>query len=396
MLKGKTVVVGVTGGIAAFKVVSVVSSLRKLGANVRVAMTQSATEFVTPLTFRTLARNPVYVEQFEEPKVWAVEHISLADDADLFVLAPATANIIGKVANGIADDFLSTTVMATRAPVLIVPAMNFKMYENPIVQENMDKLRRHGYLFLEPNAGLQACGDVGKGRLPEPDEIVNRIIDEFHPKDLAGKKVVVTAGGTREMIDPARFLSNPSSGKMGYAVAEVAKLRGAEVTLVSAPTHLEPAPGIRTIQVTSTDEMFEAVKREFEDADIVIKAAAVADYTPVESADQKLKKGSGDLSIKFERTRDILSYLGNNKREGQMVIGFAAETQNLLENGKKKLQKKKADLIVLNDISDNEAGFGVDTNKVTLISHDSVEELPLMTKKEVAYRLLDRISQFQK
>ncbi|AZR72973.1 phosphopantothenoylcysteine decarboxylase [Anoxybacter fermentans] len=394
MLKDKTIVVGVTGGIAAFKVVSVVSSLKKMGANVRVIMTRSATEFIQPLTFRVISNNPVHVEQFEEPKVWNVEHISLADSADLFLIAPATANIIGKIANGIADDLLSTTVMAVQAPVLIVPSMNVKMYNNPIVQQNIAKLKEYGYLFMEPNEGLQACGDVGKGRLPEPDEIVARVVYELAPKDFRGKKVVVTAGGTREAIDPVRFLSNPSSGKMGYAIAEAAYLRGAEVVLVSAPTHLKASQGIRVIPVISAQQMYEAVLSEVEDADVVIKAAAVADYTPVKVAEHKIKKGEGNLTIELTRTPDILAELGKRKKVGQILVGFAAETQNLLENAKSKLERKNADLIIANDVSIKGSGFGVDTNKVTILSRNGKEILPMMSKKELAHRILDRVLNF--
>lgn len=391
MLKGKTIAVGVTGGIAVYKVVNVVSALKKLGATVRVVMTKSATELVTPLTFRYISENPVYVEMFEEPKVWNVEHISLADAADLFLIAPATANIIGKIANGIADDMLSTTVMAAQCPVLVIPAMNMKMYANPIVQNNIQKLRDYGYRIMEPNAGYQACGDIGKGRLPEPNEIVERVIHEMTPKDFAGKKLVVTAGGTREAIDPVRFLSNPSTGKMGFAIADAAHRRGAEVVLVTAPTHLKAAPGVKVVPIENTQEMYETVMPEVETADVVVKAAAVADYTPVTVADQKMKKQEGNLVVEFKRTQDILAELGRLKKPGQLLIGFAAETQNLLENAQSKLERKNADMIVANDISAPGAGFGTDTNRVTLLTRDGNEPLEIMSKSELAEVILDRV-----
>lgn len=394
MLKGKTVVVGVTGGIAAFKVVSVVSSLKKLGATVRVVMTKAATELVQPLTFRILSENPVYIDQFAEPKVWNVEHISLADAADLFVVAPATADIIGKIANGIADDMLSTTVMAVKAPVLLVPSMNVKMFENRIVQANIQKLKEFGYLFMEPGEGLQACGDTGKGRLPEPDEIVARVIYELAPKDMRGLKVVVTAGGTREALDPVRFISNPSTGKMGFAIAEAARRQGAEVTLVTAPTHLKTPFGVKRLAVNSAQEMYEAVLKEAEEADIIIKAAAVSDYTPVTVYDHKVKKTDGNLTVEFKRTPDILAELGQRKRAGQVLIGFAAETEDLLQNAKSKLERKNADMIVANDISTPGAGFGVDTNLVTLLTRAGAETLPLMSKGELAEQILNKAMEF--
>ncbi len=390
MVKGKTVVIGITGGIAAYKVVYVVSALKKLGVTVRVVMTRAATEFVQPMTFRILSNNPVFVEQFAEPKVWNVEHISLADSADLFVIAPATANIIGKIAHGIADDLLSTSVMAVQSPVLIVPAMNVKMYNNPIVQDNIARLKNYGYLFMEPNAGLHACGDVGKGRLPEPDEILQRIIHELTPKDLKGKKIVVTAGGTREAIDPVRFLSNPSTGKMGYAIAEAAYRRGAEVVLVSGPTHLQASSGIKVIPIINTQQMANAVFDEFDDADLVIKAAAVADYTPIAYSEQKTKKTEGEFVIRLRRTTDILAELGKRKKPGQVLVGFAAETQNLLENARSKLERKNADMIVANDVLRPDSGFAVDTNRVTIITKEYTERLDLMSKEQIAEMILDQ------
>ncbi len=392
MLNGKTIMIGVTGGIAVYKMVNVVSSLTKLGANVRVIMTQAATQLVQPLTFRYISKNPVHVEMFEEPKVWNVEHISLADEADLMVIAPATANIIGKIANGIADDMLSTTVMAAavQTPVMIVPAMNMKMYANPIVQDNLAKLKEYGYHIMEPNSGHQACGDVGKGRLPEPDEIVERIIYELTPKDLQGKKVVVTAGGTREALDPVRFLSNPSTGKMGYSVAKAAYNRGAKVVLISAPTHLEVPKGVEKISIRSTKDMYEAVINQVDDADLIIKTAAVADYTPVTVAEQKMKKTGDDLTIRFTRTPDILAEVGRRKKPDQVLVGFAAETQNLIENAKSKLVRKNCDLIIANDISTPGAGFATETNQVTVVSNEGEERLPMMAKEELAHLILDR------
>lgn len=390
MLKGKTIVVGVSGGIAAYKVVSVVSSLKKLGATVRIVMTRSATELIQPITFRILSENPVHVEQFEEPRVWNVEHISLADSADLFVIAPATANIIGKIANGIADDLLSTTVMAVQAPVLIVPAMNVKMYTNRIVQANINRLKEYGYLIMEPNSGLQACGDVGSGRLPEPEEIVARVIHELSPKDLLGKKVVISAGGTREMLDPVRFLSNPSTGKMGYALAESAYRRGAEVVLVSAPTHLQATAGIKVVPVVSTREMADAILAEAVGADLIIKSAAVSDYTPLEVSEHKLKKNEGNICVEFTRTQDILAELGRRKKSGQVLIGFAAESQNLLANARAKLEKKNADFIIANDISAPGIGFAHDTNQVTILSKEGAEPVPMMSKADLAELILNK------
>ncbi|MCK4259203.1 MAG: bifunctional phosphopantothenoylcysteine decarboxylase/phosphopantothenate--cysteine ligase CoaBC [Halanaerobiales bacterium] len=392
MLKGKKILIGVSGGIAVYKMVNVVSALTKLGANVRVIMTHAATKLVQPLTFRYISKNPVYVEMFEEPKVWNVEHISLADEADLMLIAPATANIIGKIANGIADDMLSTTVMAAavQIPVLIIPAMNMKMYANPIVQNNISKLREYNYKIMEPNSGHQACGDVGKGRLPEPMEIVERLLYELTPKDLHGKKVVVTAGGTREAIDPVRFLSNPSTGKMGYAVAKAAYYRGAEVVLISAPTHLKAPEGVQVIPIIRTQEMYDAILNEVDDANLIVKTAAVADYTPVTVAEQKMKKTEGDLTIRLTRTPDILAELGRRKKPGQVLVGFAAETQNLIENARSKLVRKNCDFIIANDISTPGAGFAGDTNQVSVVSETGEEKLPMMSKEELAHQILDR------
>lgn len=393
MLKGKSIVVGVTGGIAVYKVVNIVSSLKKLGATVRVVMTKSATEFVQPLTFRVLSNNPVYVEQFTEPKTWNVEHISLADSADLVLIAPATANIIGKAAHGIADDLLSTILLAVEVPILVVPAMNMKMYANPIVQENIGKLKTAGYLFMEPEVGFQACGDVGPGRLPDPEEIVTRVIDLLTPKDLLGKKIVITAGGTREAIDPVRFLGNPATGKMGYALAEAAYQRGAEVVLVSGVSELKIRPEIKRVSVVSAQEMAEVVFSVAEDADVIIKAAAVADYTPLNYSEQKRKKGKEELVLHFQRTTDILAELGRRKRPGQLLIGFAAETENLLENAQHKLLKKNLDLIIANDVSKPDSGFAVETNRAVLISREKVERLELISKQELSEIVIQRISQ---
>lgn len=392
MLKGKSIVVGVTGGIAVYKVVNIVSSLKKLGATVRVVMTKAATEFVQPLTFRTLSNNPVYVEQFTEPKTWNVEHISLADSADLVLIAPATANIIGKVAHGIADDLLSTTLLAVQSPILIVPAMNMKMYANPIVQSNIAQLKAFGYHFMEPEVGFQACGDFGPGRLPEPEEIVRKVVDLLTQKDLLGKKVVITAGGTREAIDPVRFLGNPATGKTGYALAEVAYRRGAEVLLVSGITELTIRPEIKRVSVISAQEMAEVVFEAAEDADVIIKTAAVADYTPVIYSEQKTKKVSGELVLRFKRTTDILAELGRRKKPGQLLIGFAAETENLIDNAQKKLFEKNLDLVIANDVSKRDAGFAVETNRAVLINKSGIEQLQLMPKHKLAELIIQRIS----
>lgn len=397
MLKGKVIALGITGGIAAYKGAEIASRLKKLGADVHCVMTQSATEFITPLTLRTLTSNPVTVSMFQEPKIWNVEHIGLADAIDAYLIAPATANIIGKVANGIADDFLSTTIMATKSPVIFAPAMNVNMLENSIYQENVEKLKKHGYMFIEPAEGMLACGYTGKGKLEEPEKIVNQLIGILQvEKDLMGKKVLVTAGPTMEKIDPVRYITNHSSGKMGYSIAEEAARRGAEVTLVSGKTNLTAPAGVKVINIESALEMYEKVVENYEDSDIVIKSAAVADYRPKKAADQKIKKKDGDMQILLERNPDILAYLGENKGN-KILVGFAAETNDIKENAYKKVNKKNLDFIVANDILEAGAGFKGDTNKVNLYFSDGHEvNLPLMSKKEVAQKIIDEILQLIK
>jgi len=392
LLKGKNVVVGVTGGIAVYKAVEIVSRFKKLGAEVYVIMTKSATEFVQPMTFQSISHNPVVVEMFGRAQYWDVEHISLADKADLFLIAPATANIIGKIKNGIADDMLSTTVMATKGKVVLAPAMNVNMYHNPIVQENMDYLRQRGYKIIEADAGYLACGYEGLGRLPEPAEIVasSTAILLADNEELLGKKMLITAGGTREALDPVRFLGNHSSGKMGYALARMAAAYGADVTLISAPSNLTTPKGVERIDVKTATEMAEAVFKYKEEQDVIIMAAAVADYRPKEFSDTKIKKKDGDLLIELERTEDILARLGK-ERENQVLVGFAAESDNLLENAQSKLKRKKADLIVANDISAQETGFASDDNQVTIIGKDIQVTLEKADKLEIARGVLDEV-----
>ena len=392
MMAGKKIVLGVCGGIAAYKAVEIVSRLKKAGASVQVIMTQGATKFVTPLTFRELSGNPVVHTMWDEPKTWNVEHIAIASWADCFLLAPATANIIGKLAHGIADDMLSTTLLATTAPVILAPAMNTNMYLNPITQQNIEKLRGVGYRFIEPGTGSLACGTSGPGRLPEPMDIV-RAVEELLTEnlDLSGKKILVTAGGTREPIDPVRFIGNRSSGKMGYALAEAAVQRGATVILISGPVHLPPPPGVTTILVESARQMRDAVMAEFAECDIVIKAAAVADYRVSHQASHKIKKTDDNLTLILEKNPDILAELGQLKKN-QVLVGFAAETEDLIGHAADKLRRKKADMIVANDVSLPGAGFNCDTNVVKLLYKDGrVEELPKMSKKELAGLILDRI-----
>lgn len=388
----RCVVLGVTGGIAVYKALDVISALRKKDVDVRVIMTKSATEFVTPLTFQSMSQNIVTTDMFAEPKAWEIQHISLAKRADVFLVAPATANIIGKVANGIADDMLSTTIMATRAKVVFAPAMNTNMYTNPIVQENIAKLKKLGYEFIEPASGRLACGDEGKGKLAPASDIVEKVLSELYDKkDLIGKKVLVTAGPTRANIDPVRFISNRSTGKMGYAIAEEARDRGAEVVLVSGPTN-EAAPyGINVIEINTNEEMRNEVLKHFETSDIVIKSAAVADYKAKEYSENKIKKGSGDLEIILTRDNDILKELGE-KKSGQILVGFAAESQNVIENAKGKLIKKNLDYIVANDITSKDSGFASNDNRVTIVTREGQElSLEKMSKREVARNLFDII-----
>jgi phosphopantothenoylcysteine decarboxylase/phosphopantothenate--cysteine ligase len=390
----KTILLGVTGGIAAYKAVEVVSRLVKLGATVNVIMTRNATMLVQPLTFRYISRNPVAVDTFDEPESWEPQHISLADTADLFVIAPATANIIGKLAHGIADDMLSTTALAVRCPILIAPAMNCQMYDNPILQENISILQKRGFEFIEPEYGLLACGYEGKGRLADPEKIVERIQQILNvPRDLEGRTVLVTAGPTREALDPVRFISNRSSGKMGYAIAEAASRRGADVTLISGPTTLTPPENVKLVNVESAIQMRDEVISCASQSQIIIMSAAVSDYRPKDFSTQKIKRGENTITIVLEENPDILAELGRNKRDGQILVGFSMETENLIENSRKKLEKKNADFIVANDVSKEGAGFGTDTNMVTIISSSGqIKELPLMSKYDVANAILDEIT----
>lgn len=391
MLKGKNIVIGVSGGIAVYKVVDVVSRLRKLNANIDIIMTESATKFVTPLTFQSLSQNFVTVDMFKEPVNWEVEHISLAQRADLFLIAPATANIIGKVANGIADDMLSTTIMATKAKVVFAPAMNTQMYLNPIFIQNMEKLKGLGYEFIKPASGRLACGDYGEGKLADPEDIVNYVVNSFNNnKDLLGKKVLITAGPTIEPIDPVRYITNHSSGKMGYELSKEACLRGADVVLVTGPTNLDEPKGVKVIKINTTKEMLNAVDEYFETCDILVKAAAPLDYKPKIVSDRKIKKEGNDLKIEFERNPDILHTL-SLKKSKQVIVGFAAETDDLIENALKKIEKKNLDLIVANDIKKKEAGFKSETNIVTLITKEGkIQEYPKMTKRELSKVIIDK------
>lgn len=393
MLKDKTVVIGVCGGIAVYKACDLVSKLKKTGVNVHVIMTKSATEFVAPLTFQTLSQNYVVEDMFESPKTWDVEHISLAKKADVFVLAPATANIIGKVANGIADDMLTTTIMATKAKVLVAPAMNTNMYENPVVQRNIQTLKDLDYKFVEPESGRLACGDIGSGKLASVDTIFNSIIELLEiKKDLEGTSMIITAGPTVESIDPVRYITNRSTGKMGYSIAKKAIERGADVTLVSGPTNIVPPQNLKKfIQIESAEDMYNAVLENMDENQVIIKSAAVADYRPKEYSDNKIKKSDDDLSIRLDRTKDIALELGKIKNN-KILVGFAAETNDLLENAKNKIQKKNLDFIVANDLTQDGAGFGVDTNIVKIIDREGViQEHPKMKKEEVADVILDKI-----
>ena len=394
MLTGKTVILGVTGSIAAYKAGELISRLRKKNAVVKVIMTEAATKFIAPLTLQTLSQNPVSVEMFTEPKNWEVEHISLSEQGDIFLLAPASANLLGKLASGIADDLLTSTVMATTASVVLAPAMNVKMYENPVTQGNINKLQELGYYFIEPTFGMLACGYEGKGRLAEIDTIVEAVEKILlKNQDLSGKKVLVTAGATREPVDPVRFLSNHSTGKMGFALAQAAQERGAEVILVSGPTFLSCPKGVKQVKVQTAREMRDAVFANLSEIHIVIKAAAVADFRPKFVSEQKIKKGSDSetWTIELERNPDILYELGQNKGK-KVLVGFAAETQNLLDNALAKIKKKNLDLIVANDITQLGAGFGVDTNIVKLIDKNGqVEKIPQMSKLALANQILDRV-----
>ena len=394
-LKGKTAVLAVTGSIAAYKIVNLARMLKKLGADVQVLMTKNATEFITPLTFEQLTGNRCLIDTFDRNFQYSVEHVALAKQADVVLVAPASANVIGKIAGGIADDMLTTTVMACPCKKIISPAMNHNMYHNPIVQDNLSKLERFGYEIIPPETGMLANGDSGDGRMPEEKLLLEYILREIaREKDLLGKKVLVTAGATREAIDPVRFITNHSSGRMGFALAHAAMLRGAEVTVVAGHTEAEEPMLVDVVRVTSAAEMFEAVKERADEADIIIKAAAVADYTPVTTADQKIKKGDDSLSIELTRPRDILKYLGEHKKEGQVLCGFAMETEDLLANARKKLISKNCDLICANSLRRAGAGFGGDTNCVTILSEEGERELPLLSKEETAHEILNEICKY--
>lgn len=392
MLKGKTVVLGVTGSIAAYKIASLASMLVKKHANVHVIMTQNAKNFINPITFETLTGHKCLVDTFDRNFEFQVEHVSLAKQADVVMIAPASANVIGKLAHGIADDMLTTTLLACRCPKFLSPAMNTAMYENPIVQDNLKILKKYGYEVIIPASGYLACGDTGSGKMPEPETLYQYIEKELAgPKDLTGKKVLVTAGPTQENIDPVRYITNHSSGKMGYAVAKAAMLRGAEVTLVSGQTALTPPMFVDYVQITTAEEMYQAVTSRSDEQDIIIKAAAVADYRPKTVYDNKVKKQDGQMSIELERTRDILAYLGEHKRENQFLCGFSMETENMIGNSRAKLQKKNLDMIAANNVKVEGAGFQGDTNVMTLITQDQEIALPLMSKEEVADKILDTI-----
>ena len=391
MLKGKTILLGVTGGIAAYKAAALTSALVKQHCNVEVILTQHATEFIAPLTFEQLTGNRAMVDTFDRNFSHQVEHISLAHRTDLVLIAPATANVCAKLAHGLADDMLTTTVLACSCPKLIAPAMNTGMFENPVTQDNLKQLQKYGWEVIAPASGRLACGDVGAGKLPEPETLLQHVLRRLAlPHDLAGKRVLVTAGPTQEALDPVRYLTNHSTGKMGYAIAKMAMLRGGEVTLVSGPTALDPPPFVEMVPIVSAQDMFEAVVARQEQSDLIFKAAAVADYTPVGYSEDKVKKKDGELNIPLKRTQDILQYLGDHRRPDQVICGFSMETRDMLENSRAKLEKKHVDMICANNLKVAGAGFGVDTNVLTLITKDGAEELPLLSKEEAANRVIDR------
>lgn len=393
MLKGKTVVLGVTGSIAAYKMANLTSMLTKLHCDVHVIMTKNATNIINPITFETLTAHKCLVDTFDRNFNYNIEHVALGEKADVVLVAPASANVIGKMAAGIADDMLTTTLLACKCKKIVAPAMNTNMYENPIVQANLNKLKEFGMEVIEPASGMLACRVEGKGKLPSEDVLLEYILREIQfEKDMTGKKVLVTAGATQEAIDPVRYITNHSTGKMGYALAKIAMRRGADVTLVTAPTNLPAPMFVNVVPVVSAQDMFEAVKERAPQMDIIIKAAAVADYTPIFVSDEKIKKKDGDLSLPMNRTTDILAYLGEHRRPGQFICGFSMETEDLVENSKQKLQKKKADLIVANNLRDEGAGFGTDTNVVTLVMEEGIVELPCMSKEQVAEVILDAIT----
>lgn len=392
MLKGKTVILGVTGSIAAYKAANLASMLKKQHADVHVIMTENATQFITPITFESLTGNKCLVDTFDRNFQFEVEHVALAKRADLAIVAPATANVIAKLAHGLADDMLTTTLLACTCPRLIAPAMNTRMYENPITKDNLETLRRYGFRLIEPAVGHLACGDTGAGKLPPETELLEHVLDEIaFEKDMSGLSVLVTAGPTMEAIDPVRFISNHSTGKMGYALARVCRRRGAEVTLVSGKTSLEPPFGVTLVPIQSAQEMFEEVSARAAKQDLIIKAAAVADYRPAVVADNKIKKNEDDMSIRLERTTDILAWLGGHRREGQVLCGFAMETEHMLEHAKEKLERKRVDMIAANNVKVAGAGFGTDTNVVTLITRQGITELAKMSKEEVAMRIVDEL-----
>ena len=392
MLKEKKIVLGVTGSIAAYKIAALASMLKKQGADITVIMTRNATNFINPITFETLTGNKCLIDTFDRNFEYSVEHVALAKQAQVFLIAPASANVIAKVANGIADDMLSTTFLACSCPKIIAPAMNTHMYENPILQDNLKKCRHYGMEILTPAEGYLACGDTGAGKMPEPERLYQAIEHAIsHEKDLAGKKILVTAGPTREAIDPVRYITNHSTGKMGYALAKQAMLRGADVTLVTGPVDLTPPPYVHVVPVISAKDMFDAVTAVSDEQDIIIKAAAVADYRPATVASEKVKKSDDALSIELERTDDILKYLGEHKKSSQFLCGFSMETEHMLENSRAKLVKKNLDMIAANNLKIKGAGFGTDTNIITLITPDGVTELPLMSKEAAADAILDQI-----
>ncbi len=392
MLRGKNIVLAVTGSIAAYKIAYLASMLKKSGAYVTVLMTKNAVNFINPITFETLTGNKCLIDTFDRDFEFSVEHVSLAKRADVVMVAPASANVIGKLANGIADDMLTTTVMACECKKIIAPAMNTHMYKNPVVQDNIKKLKGYGMEVITPDTGYLACGDVGEGKMPSEQTLFEYILREAgHKKDLAGKKILVTAGPTREKLDPVRFITNYSTGKMGYAIARHCMQRGAEVTLISGKTQLEPPLFVHTVEIESAEEMFEAVKAYYQSQDIIIKSAAVADYRPLDVSMEKMKKKDGEMTLALTRTVDILKFLGENRKEGQFICGFSMETENLVENSRKKLEKKNVDMIVANNLKQEGAGFGTDTNVVTLITKDGCLELPVMSKEDVAKHIIDTI-----
>lgn len=392
MLKGKTVVLAISGSIAAYKMANVARMLLKQHCDVEVLMTQNATQFINPITFESLTGHKCLVDTFDRNFQYSVEHVALAKRADVVLVAPASANVIGKIANGIADDMLTTTVMACPCKKIVSPAMNHNMYHNPIVQDNIEKLKHFGYEIITPATGMLANGDIGDGRMPEESVLFEAVVKEIAcEKDLVGKKVLISAGATREPIDPVRFITNHSSGKMGYALARAAMHRGAEVTVVAAHTDVEPPLFVNVVPVQTAEEMYDAIVSRAQDYDFVIKAAAVADYTPAVTADNKIKKKDGDLSIPLVRTKDILKTLGENKRPGQILCGFSMETENVLENSRKKLESKHCDMICANSLKSAGAGFGTDTNIMTLITKNSEESLELMSKEQVAHKILDKL-----